>query len=89
MSNNVLIDKSIIKQIKTSNISRIKAKQIIKALDTINTSEINSMIASGKIKKVSINAHTPMYMYRVNLKDRIIFSEIDNKRIIQKIISVD
>lgn len=89
MSNNVLIDKSIIKQIKSAKLSQIKVKQIIEAVDTINTSGINSMIASGKIKKVSIDSHTPVYMYRVNLKDRIIFSEIDDKRIIQKFISID
>ena len=89
MTSKVMIEKSIVKQLKTSNISPVRAKQIIKALHTIDTSKISSMQVTGKVKKLSTDSHIPMYMYRVNLKDRIIFSEMDDKRIIHKIINVD
>lgn len=89
MTNKALIDKSIVKQIKTSNISPIRARQISNALRTIDTSNIQTMTVTGKIKKLSVNSEFPVYMYRVNLKDRIIFSEIDNKRVIHKLINID
>ena len=89
MTKKAMIDKSIVKLIKTSDISPVRAKQIIKALHTIETSSMNIMRVTGKVKKVSVDSHIPMYMYRVNLKDRIIFSETDDKRIIHKLIDLD
>ena len=89
MAKKAMIDKSIVKLLKTSDISPIRAKQIIKALHTIDTSSMNIMRVTGKVKKISVDSHVPMYMYRVNLKDRIIFSELDDRRIIHKLIDLD
>ena len=89
MAKKAIIDKAIVRELKTSDISSIRAKQIIKALHAINTSSMNIMRATGKVKKISVDSHSPMYMYRVNLKDRIIFSETDDKRIIHKLIDRD
>ena len=89
MAKKAMIDKSVVKLLKTSDISPIRAKQIIKALHAIDTSSMNIMRVTGKVKKIAVNSHIPMYMYRVNLKDRIIFSETDDKRIIHKLIDLD
>ena len=89
MARKTMIDKSIVKLLKTSDISPARAKQIIKALNTIETSRMNIMRVTGKAKKMSIDSKIPLYMYRVNLKDRIIFSETDDKRIIHKLIDLD
>ena len=89
MAKKAMIDKSIVKLLKTSDISPDRAKQIIKALHTLNTSSVNIMRVTGKVKKISVDSPVPMYMYRVNLKDRIIFSDTDDRRIIHKLIDLD
>lgn len=83
----VVLAKGFSKRAKSSISSASQARRISKAITMLQDYRLNDLIKSGKVKELSVVENT--YMFRSGFCERIIFSLIDqDKIVIQDIISI-
>lgn len=89
MAANTFFEKSVVSEIKNSNMNSIKAKRINRAIVNLDSSSLESLCRAGRVRKMNIKDKNNLYLYRINNRERIVFSVIDGKKVIHDIIDVD
>ena len=89
MMSKVVFDKKIVAGIKQSKISPFQARRLKKAIVDINSSTIESLCKSGRVKKLHVQGQKDLYAYRVSGSDRIVFSATENQKVVHDIVNTN
>ena len=76
----------ISKEVKSSNISSFRAKRVRRALEIIQATPSKELIGMDNVKKIKVQGREDMYLYRVDLRQRIILSIDNEHKIIHSIV---
>ena len=76
----------ISKEVKASNISSFQAKRIRSALKIIQDTPPSELIKMDNVKKIKLDDRDNIYIYRVDLRRRIILSIDNENKIIHSIV---
>jgi len=76
----------ISKEVKSSNISSFQAKRVRRALEIIQATPPKELIRMDNVKKIKVQGREDMYLYRVDLRQRIILSIDNEHKIIHSIV---
>lgn len=76
----------ISKEVKSSNISSFQAKRVRRALEIIQATPSKELIRMDNVKKIKVQGREDMYLYRVDLRQRIILSIDNEHKIIHSIV---
>lgn len=77
----VFFKKGISKSAKKSNISPIQAQRVSKALNAIQSVPSKQLLTLPQVHKIKAPNRNDMYVYRVDMRQRIVFS-VENEQII-------
>lgn len=83
-----LIAKDLEKTIKSSKISSRKKSQIKCAIQDIHDKDLAQLKIFGKVRKMSGKHTIPLYVYRLNPHERIVFSIENGSRKIHDIVDL-
>jgi len=76
----------ISKEAKASNISSLQAKRVRNALEIIQATSSSALIKMDNVKKIKVDGRDNIYIYRVDLRQRIILSIDNENKIILSIV---
>ncbi len=76
----------ISKEVKSSNISSFQAKRVRRALEIIQATPSKELVRMDNVKKNKVQGREDMYLYRVDLRQRIILSIDNEHKIIHSIV---
>ena len=76
----------ISKEVKASNISSFQAKRVRSALEIIRATPSSELIKMDNVKKIKIAGRDNIYIYRVDLRRRIVLSIDNENKIIHSIV---
>ena len=76
----------ISKEVKSSNISSFQAKRVRRALEIIQATPSKELVRMDNVKKIKVQGREDMYLYRVDLRQRIILSIDNEHKIIHSIV---
>lgn len=89
---NTVVINSFIKDIKSSRLTSSQLRKLRAAVQDIQDSSLEELRKKDKIYKIgplqSIESGD-CYIYRISLRDRVVFIEKDNKRVILDYVSAD
>lgn len=89
MTEKTMIPKALVKEINRAQTPPRTTRRIRLAIDDINTSAIDSLCKSGKVRKINVPTKENVYIYRAGVCDRVVFSVKDKMKIIQDVITAD
>ena len=84
-----LFKKSVTKKIKSAEVSPHKARQLKRAIIEIDTVPVDELCRTGRAVKLRVAGQDNLYAYRLSSSSRILFSLIDEKKIVQAIVDTD
>lgn len=84
-----LFEKSVLKKIKSSEVSPNTLKKLKKAVIDIDSKSIETLCKSGKAVKLQIEGQDHLYAYRVSNTSRIVFSAMHGKKLVHDIVDTD
>lgn len=76
----------ISKEAKASNISSFQAKRVRKALEIIQATPSRELVKMDNVKKIKVEGSDNIYIYRVDLRQRIVLSVDNENKIIHSIV---
>ena len=76
----------ISKEVKASNISSFQAKRVRRALEIIQATPTSELIKMDNVKKIKMDGGDNIYIYRVDLRQRVILSIDKENKIIHSIV---
>ena len=85
----VFFKKGISKNAKKSNISPIQAQRVTKALNTIQSVPSKQLLTFPQVHKIKVPNRNDMYVYRVDMRRRIVFSVENDQIIIHTIVDTN
>lgn len=89
MADNVVIKKGSTKRMRASGTSPWRAKRLSKAIKSLQNFSIEELMQKGVVKKLNVSGRNDVYIYRVGLRERIIFSPVSGKNLIHDIVACD
>ncbi len=84
-----VVRKTLIQDVRDSNLSSMQLRTLQKALKNIEAQPLQELLRTGKAKKMKAalsDDDKHYYLYRVNLRDRLVFSETKGRRIVHELI---
>lgn len=85
----MVFNKGILSGIKKSRFSPLQARRLKKAIVDINSSSIESLCKSGRVKKLQNHGQKNLYSYRVSSSERILFSATGEQTIVHDIVNTN
>ena len=85
---NTFVYNGFITEVKKSNITVRELNKIKRAILDIGNQPLKWLVFTGRVVPFNYRGKK-LYMYRLNYKERLIFSIEDNKRIIYDIVGVN
>jgi hypothetical protein len=76
-------------EIAIRSLDKLEQKQIRRALDTISAVTLSELYQSPKFKKIRVGSGETLYMYRGNLRLRVLLSIQGDKCTIEDVIDHD
>lgn len=76
----------ISKEAKASNISSFQAKRVRRALEIIQATPSRELVKMDNVRKIKVQGRDDMYLYRVDLRQRIVLSIENENKIIHSIV---
>lgn len=89
MAEKTMIPKSLVKEMKKTKNSPLTTRRIRLAIEDINTSTIDALCKSGRVRKIHVPTEDNVYIYRAGVRERIVFSVKDEVKIVQDVIMAD
>ena len=89
MARKTLIHKSVVEQIEQSKMSYSSIKRITRAIDKIDSSSLDELLKSSKLFKLTDYEHGTFYLYRVDVRTRILMRVQKGDYYIDRIITAD
>ena len=87
MAGQTLFRKGAAKCMKSSITSPKQAKRLAKAILELQNCSLNELQRKGKVRKLNV-ANSDIYVFRVGLSERIVFSQLEDKNIVHDIVDV-
>lgn len=81
-----LFSKRLLKEAKTSGISPLQARKVQRALNIIRSTPVQELLKSSNLKKIQVPDRDDIYLYRVDMQQRIILSINKDEKIIHSIV---
>ena len=88
MANKTYIRKGTAKGIMTSKLSYTQKHRLARAVSDLQTKDLATLIRSGKVRKLNSHMDPNVYIYRMGLNERVIFSPTSGKNVIHDIVDV-
>ena len=88
MANKTYVRKGTAKKIMTSKLSYTQKHRLARAVSDLQTRDLATLIRSGKVKKVNNREDPNVYVYRMGLNERVVFSPTSGKNVIHDIVDV-
>lgn len=89
MAEKTMVPKTLVKEIKKTKISPLTTRRIRLAIEDINTTPIDTLCKSGKVRKLNLQSEDNVYIYRAGVRERVIFSIKDKAKIVRDVITAD
>ena len=81
-----LVKKGVSNEAKLSGVSPLQAKKVHKALDYIRSASPEELLKSKNLRKIKVAGRDDVYVYRVDMNQRIVLSISEKEKIIQRIL---
>ena len=81
-----LFRKGISREARKSGISPLQAKKIQKALRFIRSTPTQELLKSSNIRKIDVSGRDDVYLYRVDMQQRIVLSINNEEKIVHSIV---
>lgn len=88
MANKTYVRKGTAKKIMISKLSYTQKHRLARAVSDLQTRDLATLIRSGKVKKVNNREDPNVYVYRMGLNERVVFSPTSGKNVIHDIVDV-
>lgn len=62
---------------------------LLQYIEDINTTPIDTLCKSGKVRKLNLQSEDNVYIYRSGVRERVIFSIKDKAKIVRDVITAD
>lgn len=87
----VLFKKGLARQAKRSNITSFQARRIKSALHIIQNTPVDQLTQLERVKRINVPNRDDIYVYRVDMRNRIVLSIDKNQdtAIVQSIVNAD
>lgn len=89
MAEKTMVPKTLVKEIKKTKISPLTTRRIRLAIEDINTTPIDALCKSGKVRKLNLQSEDNVYIYRAGVRERVVFSIKDKAKIVRDVITAD
>ena len=83
----VVIKSGLREKMATFAPTRHKAKRVEIAINDMAKTDADALCRAGRAKKMKVKGEDKIYMYRVNARDRIIFSPVGDTNVILDVVS--
>lgn len=81
-----LVKRGLSNEARLSGISPLQAKKVHKALDYIRSTSSEELLRSRNLRKIKVAGRDDVYVYRVDMNQRIVLSINEKEKIIQRIL---
>lgn len=88
MAIRILLRKGSSRKLKSTVQSPKQAQRISKAIKQLGSYDLEALQRAGKVKKLKLSNHDNVYVFRVGLNERIIFSPVNGQNVIHDIVDV-
>lgn len=82
MARKTYILKALMSDVRNSNMSPLRIKQISRAIHNIDTIPIDVLCKLGKAKRVTYQDKDNYFIYRLNNRERLLFSITGDSKIV-------
>lgn len=89
MDANVWLKKGASRHLEKTVTSPRQARRLSSAIKAMQTTPIEKLERAGVVKKLNVSGRDDVYVYHVDLKNRIIFSPFNGDYVVHDIVTVD
>ena len=88
MAIKTLFAKGTARNVKQNGMTVLQKQRLSRAVTDLQNKSISVLSRMGKVRKLKVQGHDNVYVYRMGLYERVIFSPVDGKNIIHDVINV-
>ncbi len=88
MATRIVMRKGSSRRLKSTVQSSKQAQRLSKAIKQLGAYDLETLQRAGKVKKLNLSNHDNVYVFRVGLNERIVFSPVNGQNVIHDIVDV-
>ena len=88
MATKTLFERGTAKRVKANGLTLSQQQRLARAVTDLQTKSLSALSRVGKVRKLKVQNHDNVYVYRMGMYERVIFSPVEGKNFIHDVIDV-
>lgn len=80
--------KGTAKSVKANGLTMVQKQRLARAVTDLQNKSLSTLSRMGKVRKINVQGNDNVYVYRMGVNERVIFSPVEGKNIIHDVINV-